>query len=154
MRSIPDIIPVLLVLSTLFLSVSCTPGSCFEETNADLKASFYIDSTGKLTAPDSLTLYGLGIDSMKYKKASGVQPALIPLDASTANSTFVIRINGVHDTITFLYSTYVHLISKECGYTYFHNLDSVHSTRHIIDTIHIMLRSITTFNEPNISIYY
>lgn len=147
-------IPVILFICTLWLAVSCTPGSCFEEINADLKASFYLSSTGKLTPPDSLTLYGIGNDSLRYNKASRVEPAFLPLDASAENCGFVIRINGVNDTISFSYSTFIHLISKECGYTYYHNLSSVITTNNIIDTVQIKLRSITTLNEPNIYIYY
>ena len=113
----------------LLMIVSCTPGSCFEETNAYLKASFH--STGKLKAPDSLTLNGLGKDTARYKKAVKVQPALIPLNPSEENCGFVIRINGITDTISFQYTTFVHLISKECGYTYYHYLDTVYSTRNI-----------------------
>ncbi len=107
-----------------------------------------------MTAPDSLTLYGISSDSVRYKKASRVQPALIPLNASEDNCSFVMRINGVNDTIYFGYSTFVHLISKECGYTYYHNLDSVNATLHNIDSIHIDLRNVTTLDGTNISIFY
>ena len=34
-------------------------GSCFEETECYVKASFYNNTTQKLTAPDSLTIYGI-----------------------------------------------------------------------------------------------
>ncbi len=138
----------------ILLAVSCTTGSCFEETNSYVKASFYLYSGKKMTAPDSLTLYGISSDSVRYKKASRVQPALIPLNASEDNCSFVMRINGVNDTIYFGYSTFVHLISKECGYTYYHNLDSVNATLHNIDSIHIDLRNITTLDGTNISIFY
>ena len=48
-------------------------------------------------------------------------------------ATFVIKINGVTDTIEFQYSSYPHLISKECGYTFYHHLDTVTNfTKHII----------------------
>ncbi len=154
MRSFVNIISGLFILCVITLSFACTPGSCFEETNAFLKASFYLDSTGKPLAPDSLTLYGIGKDTTRYSKARGVKTALIPLDASARKCTFVIKINGVNDTISFVYSSYVHLISKECGYTYYHGLDSVFSTRHIIDTVQTKLRTITTLDAPNIFIYY
>ena len=104
--------------------------------------------------PDSLTLYGIGKDSVIYKKTSRVQPAMIPLNASAPGCRFLIKINGVDDTISFFYSTFAHLISKECGYTFFHDLDSVAFTRNMIDTIQVKLKTITTFNEPNIFIYY
>ena len=154
MRSVFYIIQVIVFICTLVLSVACAPGSCFEETNAYLKASFYLNSSGKATPPDSLTLYGIGKDSAIYKKTLRVQNALIPLDPSSRRCKFAIRINGVEDTISFSYSSFVHLISKECGYTYYHSLDSVLSTRHIIDTIQVKFRTITTLNEPNIFIYY
>lgn len=138
----------------VFLTVSCTTGSCFEETNAYVKASFHLYSSEKMTAPDSLTLYGIGNDSIRYKKALKIQPALIPLNASADNCRFVIRINGVNDTISFNYSTFIRLISKECGYTYYHNIDSVYSTFHNIDSISLNLRTVTTIDGTNISIFY
>jgi predicted nucleic-acid-binding Zn-ribbon protein len=154
MRSITYILQSCVFAGALILSVSCTPGSCFEETNAYLKASFYLDSTGKLKAPDSLTLYGIGRDTARYKKASGIQPALIPLNASAEKCGFIIRINGVSDTLSFWYTSYPHLISKECGYTFYYKLDSVYTTRNIIDTILIEQRTVAILNEPNILIYY
>ncbi len=154
MKKVFNIIIVFIVACVLALSVSCTPGSCFEETNAYLKASFYQSSTGRAVPPDSLTLSGIGKDSAVYKKAARVQPAMIPLNSSAPGCRFLIRINGVDDTISFFYSTFVHLISRECGYTCFHDLDSLVFTRHMIDTVQIKLRTITTFNEPNIFIYY
>ena len=138
----------------LIISFSCTTGMCFEETNAFLETSFYLESTGKLKAPDSLTLTGLGKDTARYNKAAGIQPALIPLNASAENCTYIIRINGVSDTISFLYTSWLHLISKECGYTYYHYLDTAYSTRNVIDTILIKQRNVTTLNDQNIFIYY
>jgi beta-xylosidase len=137
------------------LQSSCTPGSCFEETNAYVKATFYLTSTSKTFAPDSLTLYGVGIDkSLIYDKSGKVRQAMMPLDASTDECGFVIRINGVNDTISFSYSTYNHLISKECGYTFYHTINQPSFTRNIIDTVTIVKNTITTLSEENIRIYY
>ena len=154
MRSIINIIPGALFVCALIMSVSCTPGSCFEETNAYLKASFYLQTTGKLAAPDTLTLILIGKDTARYNKALKVQPALFPLNPSEDNCGFLIRINGVTDTISFMYSTYTHLISKECGYTYYHHLDSVSTTKNIIDKIEIKQNTVTNLDGPNIFIYY
>lgn len=154
MRNTFNIISAVVVACALLLSVSCTPGSCFEETNSYLKATFYRTSQGKPVPPDSLSMYGIGKDSAVYKKAGRVQPALIPLDPSASACGFLIRINGVDDTVSFFYTTFTHLISRECGYTFFHDLDSLAHTRNIIDTILIKFRTISTFNEPNIFIYY
>ena len=134
---------------------SCTPESCFEETNAFVKVSFYLNEGGKRVAPDSLTLFGLGMETNKlYEKARGVQPALLPLNTAAENSIFIIIINGVTDTISLTYNSFPHLISKECGYSFYHKIDTPSITNHAIGTIRVMNRNITTLNEENIRIYY
>ena len=142
------IVPVFI----LFL-ISCTAGSCFEETESYLKASFYFNTT--LTAPDSLTLYGLNKDSLIYNQETGVQHAKIPLNSSAESCTFIIKINGITDTIEFRYNSYPHLISKECGYTFYHHLDTIpYYSKHTIKNIEITNSTITNLNVENIQIYY
>ena len=144
------------VLSGLIIILfSCVQGSCFDETESYLKASLYNNSFGKILAPDSITLYGLNRDSIIYNKVADVTLALIPLNDTAQSSTFVIKINGITDTIEFRYSSYPHLISKECGYTYYHHLDSDPIfTKHIITDILIENSTITNLKIENIQISY
>ena len=108
-RYIPGSLFIILSGFVLLL-ISCTPGSCFEETESYLKASFYSgDETKILTAPDSLTIYGLNDTNKVYNKATKVEHALLPLNASTPECTFIIKINGITDTIKFTYTSYPHL---------------------------------------------
>ena len=142
-------------ISLILLLQACTPQSCFEETDAFVKASFYKDDTGILTAPDSLTLYGIGMDSIRlYNKGSKIQPALFPLNAASGISTFIIRINGISDTLTFTYSSYPHLISKECGYAFYHYIDTPVVTNNMIKSVTLTKSNITILNEENIRINY
>lgn len=142
-----------IVILLSVIAGACTPEACFEETNAFVKASFYINENQ--VTPDSLTLYGLGHESAKlYNKAVKVKPALFPLNSSDITSTFIIRINGISDTITFTYSSYPHLISTECGYTFYHILEQPTFTKNNIDNIIVRNRNITTINEENIRIFY
>ena len=139
----------------LLLILSCTPGSCFEETEALVKASMYESSTGKLAAPDSVTLFGIDKAADKiYNKNPGVKQALLPLDPVHENCSFIIRINGITDTLTFTYTSYPHFISKECGYTYYFTIDQPLATDNIIDRIIITKRTITHKSEENLRIYY
>jgi len=156
MRSVKTYITGAIFAWILIAMVSCTPGSCFEETNAFIKASFYRNDVRKLQPPDSLTLFGLEMDTNRiYNKASNVQPALLPLDADTTSCTFIIRINGITDTMTFWYSSYPHLVSMECGYTFYHQLIEKPSvTDNIIDSVNIGNSNISTLNVENIRIYY
>ena len=143
----------------LFIAIvqlfSCSPKACYEDTESLLKANFYGYSTLKTAAPDSVTMYGLSMESDKlYNKTANLQPARKPLNASSPKCTYIIRINGVTDTIQLWYSSYPHLISKECGYAFFHNLDSLTYTKNKIDSISKSNSNITTINVENIRIFY
>jgi predicted nucleic-acid-binding Zn-ribbon protein len=112
-------------------------------------------ATAKTLAPDSVTLYGVNMDTLEiYDNTTKLQIAELPLYAAEQVCKFVLRINGINDTLEFRYSSYPHLLSKECGYTYFFNLDTVIHSVNIIDSISIEKKTITTFNEENLRIFY
>ena len=136
------------------LIFSCTPGSCFDETEARVKASMYQSAADKVVAPDSVSLFGLERDSAIYKKTSNVTSMLFPLDPTTETCTFLVKINGESDTVTFSYSSYAHFISKECGYTYYFTIEQPVTTNNIIDKIVLTKKTIKTLNEENMRIYY
>jgi hypothetical protein len=153
-RSVPGF-AVLIISGFCLLLNSCLEVPCIDETEAYVKANFYNYSTSKAIIPDSLTLYGIGMETYKiYDSVKISPPALFPLRDSTDYSTFVIRINGVTDTIYLRYSSYPHLISKECGYTFYHYIDTIYYTRHSIDSISKKSENVTTVNGENIGIYY
>ncbi len=155
MKKLHSFLPAIVIAGCTGLLMSCAPEACFEETISYLKASFYSNTTKQKVTPDSLTLFGLDLQTDKiYNKAAQVQPALFPLNVTADTCTFVIRINGVSDTIQFLYSSYPHLISKECGYTFYHTLDTFAYTKNTIDYIYRSSDNITTLNEENIRIFY
>lgn len=132
----------------------CAPEACFEETDAMLKATFYDNLKKEKKAPDSLTVYGAGMGTKLYNRERNVQPARLPLNASAESCTYIIRINGINDTMVMTYSSYPHLVSKECGYTFFHRLESITYTTNTIDYIYTGKTDITTLNEENIRIFY
>lgn len=147
---------IIFILALYLTFASCTPLSCFEETESFLKGSFYKQSTESMEAPDSITLYGLGKEtSFLYKKALKVQPVLFALNPSAGECTYIIKINALTDTISFSYSTKAHLVSKECGYTFYYTLTvDPEYTKNAIKFIHVTKGTITTLNEENIRIYY
>jgi hypothetical protein len=145
----------LLLLPLLVAAYSCTPLSCFEETEAFVKASFINNSTTKPQSPDSLTIYGVTMESVTlYDKSANVQPANLPLNPSAESCSFIVKINGITDTVDIRYTSYPHLISKECGVTFYHNIDTIIHTKNTIDFIYITKGNITTVNEENIRIFY
>jgi len=147
---------IIIISGLFFVMVSCTPLTCFEDTESFVKASFYSYKTKAKQAPDSITLYGTGKENLfLYKKAINVQPVLFALNPSVNTCKYIIKINKITDTITFSYTSYLHLISKECGYTYYYTLsDKPIFTRNTIDSLSVSKGVITTLNEENIRIYY
>ena len=144
-----------LLLSIVKLIASCTPESCIGETTSFVHVTFYKSATNKLTAPDSITVFGIGRDSARlYSKALNTSVINLPLDASSGSCGFIIKINNITDNLKFIYTSYPHLISKECGITFFYSLDSLHAAGTAIDTVLIRNKNITTFNEENIRIIY
>jgi hypothetical protein len=133
----------------------CTTGSCLDETESRVKATFYSMETGNPLAPDSLTLYGINMDTLKiYDKTLKLKSAEFPLYAAEKSCKLIIRINGINDTLEFSYSSHPHLLSKECGYTFFYDLDTVYHSINVIDSISLNKKTITTFNEENMRIFY
>lgn len=148
---------LIFIVSALILTmVSCTPLTCFEDTESFVKATFYNYTTKVRQTPDSITLYGIGNENLYlYKKATNVQPVLFALNPSVATCEYIIKINNITDTITFSYTAYLHLISKECGYIYNYTLSDIPVfTTNIIDSVAKKKGAITNINEENIRIYY
>jgi hypothetical protein len=142
-------------IAMLILMVSqCAPLPCVEETDAKVKANFFTTGTGTAITADSVTLYGLGMDTSKvYDKATNLKSISFPLNSATDSCTFFIKLNNLTDTVTFYYTNYTRLISKECGYTFYHSLDSIKHKKEVLD-YNIINRNITTVNEENIRIFY
>lgn len=147
---------IILTLAGFILHLlSCSPGACFDETESRIKATFYSMETGKPLAPDSLTLFGIGMDTSRiYDRVLNLKSAEFPLYAEESSCKFIIRINGINDTLEFSYDSNPHLLSKECGYAFFFTLDTAFYSLNSIDSLSINKNTITTFNEENLRIYY
>jgi hypothetical protein len=146
--------PIILLIVTKFI-ISCTAESCLEETTAFLNASFYKADSYKPSAPDSITVFGIGKETDKlYSKSLNPLTIKLPLDASAESCGFVLKINGRTDTLNFIYSNYPHLISKECGITFFFVLDTIHISGSVINSVKIINNNITTYSGENIRILY
>ena len=133
----------------------CTPESCLEETTSFINATFYKTSTSKPAMPDSVTVFGIGKEDFRlYSKSTGLSGLRLPLNPSAGECGFVIKINNTTDTLRFRYTSFPHLVSKECGFTYYHTLDTTLVYGNAITRVVERNKNITTFNEENIRIYF
>ena len=139
----------------IILLTSCLDAECIQETKAYMKVSFYSYETKTAASPDNLTLYGTNNVVKLYDNQEKITlPALIPLKDSGNESEFIIEINGTEDTIQFVHSSFFHFISKECGYSMWHTIDTVYFTTNEIDSISLINKEISLKNAVNVAIYY
>jgi hypothetical protein len=136
------------------LITSCFDIECVNRPATQVKAVFYDYETKKpVQQPDDITLYGIDNPVKLYdnKKTSF---ALLPLKVSDNETKFVIEINGTADTIHFIHSNFLQLVSKECGYLIYHHVDTLYFTTNAIDSISLINREITPKNIDNVAIFY
>jgi hypothetical protein len=146
---------LIFLLIIIKLIASCTPESCIGETTSFVNATFYKRDPYKPLAPDSITVFGIGKETNKlYSKSIKPLSIKLPLNASLGTCGFVIKINGTTDTLNFDYSAYPHLISKECGITFFYTLSPPRIFGSAIDSVILVNENITTFSNENIRILY
>ena len=144
-------------LTGLITFVSCLTEEVCEDIDVMIRIGFYEDNPdNEEPSPvfiDSLTVYGLGVDSLIYNNAFNVGQIELPLASHQDSCAFVFRFPGnernlVYDTLWFHYTRSPKLISMECGFvTFFHLKDITYSTNQT-STIEIEDPDITNdFNE-------
>lgn len=151
----PCFIHFVLFSVMIILLDSCTPQSCQEETETLAGASFYKTGLGKMTAPDTVTVYGSGKEARPiYDKAVKKAVIFLPLNPSGEKCSFIIKINNLSDTLSLFYSTFPHLVSKECGYIFHHDITGYKYTTNIIDTVIVTNKRITARDVENLRIFF
>lgn len=133
------IIPGLAPLLLLLLLSSCLPVENCEESAANpLRIGFYetVANTGqpRAYAIDSLTVFGVNRpDSLLYDNRKNVRTIEVPLNPSTDSTGFVVVFPAnVIDTLWIRYLRQPVLVSADCGFTMYYEINQVtHTSRGI-----------------------
>jgi len=143
-----------LALLTLLLP-ACSQQACYDDTDPLVNVSLFVSGTGAAQKTDSLKITGLtGSTPVELFKAASVSRFSVPLNPAEETSVMVITLNGVADTATISYSSFVHLVSPECGYTFFNVIKGLSTTHNIIDSLIIENKNITINGERNMRLFY
>jgi len=150
-------ISLLYITCFCLLFFSCeSDKSCEQSTASVLNAGFYsiVDSLPEPTSVDNFTVYGIGrADSLIYDQASSVSSFNLPLSPSCDTTGFVFTMGTETDTIIFLYSRELHLLSMECGFTTYYYIEGIDNTSNTIDSVSVVNEKVTTGDDENIQIY-
>ncbi len=108
------------------------------------------------TVLPKVTLRGLDMDSMFYKKQTGLSGMQFQLDRLADSSRFYFQTDStrIADTITFRYTRQPHFISAGCGVVMYFNIDTVFSTPNVVKSIAITNRQVTEENENTIILHF
>lgn len=141
------LIIILFTLSTSFMSC-LNEDVCEDVATLPVRIGFYKVDTTTATSPkmaiDSITVFGLGNDSILYNNIYDVAQIEVPLNSNIDSCAFVIRFpdledadTGSYDTLWFIYERQPNLISMDCGFVTFYELKRINYTVNRIDSLHI-----------------
>ncbi len=152
-QKIPGFIAVLFIIC--LLAASCRE-ECGFVPRVQAVVNFYsvINGTGLHSPVDSLSVRGLGReDSLLYAGANNIRTIFLPINGDAAESGFIIDFDRGTDTLWFSYDVVPLFLSPECGFIFNFDLLDIRHTMNVIDSVVIVTREITTFDETNIRIY-
>jgi len=102
---------------------------------------------------DSILVMGVGNSDTLYANEKHVQKLTLPLRIAADSTQYILTYHGATDTMTIEHTSQQEFVSSECGCLYSHDLLSVHSTNHWIDSIEIISTDISRMGESNICIW-
>ncbi len=148
---------LVLLMMALFFS-ACTDDEICEEATANaLRVGFYI-ADQEVETPASLnalSIYALGVSNRKliYDSENNVSRVELALNPASDVCGFVFVFGLQSDTLWFEYERETHLISVECGFTMFYNLQNAEHTSDVILTLGIADSHVTNALNEHIKIY-
>ena len=115
-----------------------------------------VDSTGKATefaAWDSITVQGVGNDSVLYDNKLNVSQLQLPLRSDTNITAFTLTWHEMTETLYIHHDNTQRFVSMACGCIIYHNIDSVWFTGTWIDSVKIINATVEAVKQENIKLY-
>ncbi len=138
-----------------FVIGSCSVQPCYEETDPLMNTLLLASGTGESATADSLRVRGVSAtDTVEFVDERNATSFSLPLDPASDLSLFYITVNGIHDTAVIYYTRLPHLVSPECGYTFFNTVTGVSTTHNIIDTLIIENSKVDLDGKKNLHLFF
>lgn len=145
------------VASLLIGLASCRPDTvCRQDIDvvAGITTEWVLtDTAGNATqqaAWDSVSVWGIGNDSLLYDNRYAVETLALPLRTDSALSTFVILWHDAYDTLYIHHDNTRKFISSACGCAVYHTIDSTWVAGTFVDSLYIVNSSVETVQQTNI----
>jgi len=157
-----ELLKILLIINCSLLMVNCgSDGDCRQTAVVSLGVDFYKTELNLVTEKfdnkpysDTLTIFGLGNDSLLYEYTKEDKVRL-PLKLFSTQTTYIFeRKHLAPDTITFNYENEENFISLECGCLIFHRITDIEHTFYNIDSVVVINNFVADNTGKNIRIYF
>ncbi len=132
--------------------VGCTPDEeCRQDEHVRCKVIFALED-GTSFAFDSLTVLGVGNDSVLYDNAKNVSSLSLPLRADGNLTQFVLTIPNGGDTLSIYHTPAPYFVSMACGCFVYHVIDSVKICRSMVWEPEILNSAVQNVEQENIKL--
>lgn len=115
-----------------------------------------IDTAGIATAFtswDSITVQGVGNDSVLYNNAKSVSKLLVPLKIDTNVTTYSLTWHGQTDVVYFRHDNTRRFVSMACGCVIYHSIEEVWCNGVWIDSVKIVNSAVEAVEQENVQVY-
>lgn len=144
----------------MFGLLCCEPDSeCRQTATINCKVVFACDSLNadsvkvNFKTIDSLSVWGVGCDSMLYDNPKNVSSLLLPLRGDTTITKFLMLLHGSTDTLTIYHQNTNNFISLACGCFIYHTIDTVMCSSNLVDSVEILNTAVENYEQDNVKLY-
>ena len=154
---------IAIVTGLAMFIAACSSSGCLENGSTLPLAGLYSSSTGNAISIDSLEVRGIGApgDSVLLSPSRGVSSIYMPFRADYESVSWVFSVASralnypeLYDTITFGYTTIPYFAGADCGALYIYRVNTISTTRHLIDSVIVSDSLFTNADREQIRIYY
>lgn len=153
---------IALLATLLFFVWACKPDTeCRTEEAVRCRVVFECDSvvttadttyTTTFTTIDSLTVKGVGQDSVLYDNQKSISSISLPLRKDTSETRFDITFNGQNDVLVIRHSNHDYFVSLACGCFVYHDIDTVYTEGGLVKYALILNTAVENVEQDNVQL--
>ena len=140
--------------------VACEPDrTCRQDTDVNatiVLKCLHFDTLDVMTQEetwDSITVQGVGSDSVLYQNRKGVKHVYIPLREDTTVTAFRMIWRGKTETVYIQHDNTQRFVSMACGCVIYHQIEKVWTDKVWADSVVILNTAVEAVEQDNIRIY-
>lgn len=130
----------------LVLLAACQTKGCYEDTEVKLRCSFYWDDENAAVSIDSLSVWGVGSDSLLYSNKN-LSLLELELNPNTTITRFVVQAVAnkylFYDTLTFIHTNRQWFESMDCDCMVYSTLDTCFTSGSIFTSATLLQPQVT-----------